>query len=71
MSSHPPAVPFPSVLMVGQDLSGRWLVQDTEGLIEGRFQSRDTALGFARSESEIHHLPVTISTTPLTSHLVH
>jgi hypothetical protein len=57
--------------MVGQDLTGRWLVQDTEGLIEGFFRSRDTALGFARSESEIHHVPVEISVGPLTSHLIH
>jgi hypothetical protein len=57
--------------MVGQDSRGRWLVQDAEGLIEGHFQSRDTALRFARSESEIHHVPVAISDTPLTSHLVH
>jgi hypothetical protein len=71
MSSHPPEVPFPSILKVGQDSHGRWLVQDAEGLIEGRFQSLDTALGFARAEAEIHHLPVAISATPLTSHLVH
>jgi hypothetical protein len=57
--------------MVGQDESGRWLVQDDAGLIEGCFRSRDTALGFARAESEIHHCPVAISATPLTSHLVH
>lgn len=71
MSSHPIEVPQLSRLMVGQDSRGRWLVQDDEGLIEGRFSSRDTALGFARSESEIHHIPVAISATPLTSHLVH
>lgn len=71
MSSHPAEVPPPSILMVGRDLSGHWLVQDTHGLIEGRFQSLDTALGFARSESEIHSLPVEISAAPLISHLVH
>jgi hypothetical protein len=71
MSSHPPVVHSPHTLVIGQDAHGRWLVQDTEGLIEGQFQSRDTALGFARSESEIHHVPVAISETPLTSHLVH
>lgn len=71
MPSHPFGVRTPSLLMVGQDLHGRWLVQDAEGLIEGSFQSRDTALGFARSESEIHHLPVEISAGPLTSHLQH
>jgi hypothetical protein len=71
MSSHPPVVLTPCILMVGQDSHGRWLVQDTVGLIEGQFRSRDTAIGFARSESEIHHLPVAISDTPLTSHLVH
>lgn len=71
MSSHLFEVSRPSLLTVGQDSQGRWLVQDAEGLIEGRFQSRDTALGFARAESEIHHVPVAISATPLISHLVH
>lgn len=71
MSSHPRLVPHSSRLIVGQDLRGRWLVQDDEGLIEGFFSSRETALGFARSESEIHHAMVEIRTTPLTSRLLH
>ena len=71
MSSHSCLVPHSSILLVGQDRKGRWLVQDEEGLIEGFFASRETALGFARSESEIHHTLIEISTAPLTSHLLH
>ena len=71
MSSHSPEGPLFATLLVGQDLRGRWLVQDIDGLIEGCFQSKNAALGFARSESEIHHLSVALSATPLTSHLLH
>jgi hypothetical protein len=71
MASHPSVVRASNILKVGQDLHGRWLVQDEGGLIEGFFQSRESALGFARSESEIHHATVAISITPLISHLLH
>ena len=39
-----------SVLKVGQDRAGHWLVQDQEGRFEGRFVSRAAAIAFARSE---------------------
>ena len=39
-----------SVLDVGQDGSGRWLVQERFGTLEGYFISFEAALGFARRE---------------------
>jgi hypothetical protein len=71
MSSHLPVSPQPPLLIVGQDLHGRWLVQDRHGLIEGFFRSRETALDFARSESEIHSAEIEISALPLMSRLMH
>lgn len=68
MSCHSLAV-RPTSLLVGQDILGRWLVQDGEGLIEGVFRSRDTALGFARSEGDIYHVAVEMAAGTLTSHL--
>lgn len=60
-----------SVLRVGQDRRGRWLVQDTVGHIEGFFTSRDSALGFARSECDLLHATIEMSEAPLTSRLQH
>jgi hypothetical protein len=56
---------------VGQDIAGRWLVQDDAGLIEGLFRTRETAIGFARSERDIHRGTIAISAVPLTPRLVH
>ena len=56
-----------SILFVGQDRRGRWLVQDTVGRIEGIFTSRDTALSFARSERDILHASIEYSDAPLTA----
>jgi hypothetical protein len=39
-----------SVLFVGQDIAGHWLVQESAGRLEGRFISREAALSFARAE---------------------
>jgi len=39
-----------SVLFVGQDKAGHWLVQAAHGGLEGRFVSRDAALAYARAE---------------------
>jgi hypothetical protein len=44
-----------SVLYVGQDRAGHWLVQENHGILEGRFISRDAAWRFARSE--VHGFP--------------
>ena len=63
-----PSLPF---LRVGQDLRGRWLVQDSAGLIEGCFTSHESALRFAKAECDIFHCGYEISVTPLSSHLLH
>jgi hypothetical protein len=73
MNSRDASVPpdWSSVLRVGQDARGRWLVQDTVGRIEGLFKTRETALGFARSECDLLHATIEISDTPLTPYLLH
>lgn len=45
-----PAVPPETVLLVGQDEHGRWLVQENHGLMEGMFVSREAALHYAALE---------------------
>ncbi|WP_245824455.1 hypothetical protein [Sphingomonas azotifigens] len=39
-----------TILWVGQDRDGHWLVQENHGLMEGRFVSRTAAWQFARAE---------------------
>jgi len=39
-----------TILWVGQDREGHWLVQESHGLMEGRFVSREAAWQFARAE---------------------
>ena len=39
-----------SVIYVGQDRAGHWLVQESGGRMEGRFVSRAAAWSFARAE---------------------
>jgi len=58
-----------SLLLVGQDERGRWLVQDTAGRVEGRFRSRETALGFARSECDLFHGRIELAQAPLTARI--
>ena len=38
------------VLLVGQDIAGHWLVQESTGLLEGRFVSHAAAIAFALAE---------------------
>ncbi len=55
-----------SVLKVGQDSAGHWLVQDMWGSLEGRFVSQAAALGFARSESRaLPGAKIVMATAPL------
>lgn len=39
-----------TIILVGQDDRGRWLVEENHGLIEGAFRSKDDALRFANAE---------------------
>lgn len=55
-----------SILFVGQDVAGHWLVQENGGRLEGRFVSFATTMSFARAER--HGFPgatVAVSPTPL------
>jgi hypothetical protein len=56
-----------STITVGQDSVGHWLVQDSDGTMEGRFITYAAALSFARSE---HHAcprsTIVVATNPLT-----
>lgn len=54
-STIPERDPSFSVLYVGQDRAGHWLVQESHGLLEGRFISSQAALRFARGE--VHAFP--------------
>lgn len=58
------------VLRVGQDGRGRWIVQESRGLLEGIFISRAAALHFAQLER--HAFPgarIELADTALTSNL--
>jgi hypothetical protein len=46
-----PPSPETSVLMVGQDCRGNWVVQDQSGERGGLFVSRDAALRYVRDEN--------------------
>lgn len=48
MATEPDAAA--TILWVGQDRDGHWLVQESHGLMEGRFVSRAAAWQFARAE---------------------
>lgn len=55
-----------TILTVGQDEKGHWLVQESGGRLEGRFISFAAAMSFARAER--HAFPgaiIVIGTKPL------
>ncbi|MGA1797705.1 hypothetical protein VH567_02875 [Sphingomonas sp. 4RDLI-65] len=55
-----------STLNVGQDAAGHWLVQESRGLLEGRFISFEAAMAFARAER--HGFPgagISVLSSPL------
>lgn len=55
-----------SMLFVGQDKAGHWLVQESHGLLEGRFISFAAALQFARAERlRYRDARVVVTATPL------
>ena len=66
MSLQPQPEPDePGIIYVGQDSAGHWLVQDSHHRLEGRFVSRDAAIGYARGECRMHHACLCMATTPL------
>lgn len=55
-----------SILVVGKDVRGRWLVQESQGSLEGHFISFEAAMSFARAER--HSYPgatIAVSCAPL------
>jgi hypothetical protein len=54
-----------TIIYVGQDKAGHWLVQDSGRKLEGRFVSRDAALSFAEAERQIYHANVEIASAAL------
>jgi hypothetical protein len=72
MDNHDIVPPdWSSVLRIGQDARGRWLVQDTAGRLEGFFRSRDTALSFARTECDILRTTIEFADAPLVGRALH
>lgn len=66
MSPEPLSEPDePTTIYVGQDAAGHWLVQDSGHRLEGRFVSRDAAIGYARGECRMHHACLCMATAPL------
>lgn len=61
-----------TLILVGQDDHGRWLVQENHGLMEGLFVSREAALHYAAAER--HAFPgarVVLAPATLRSMLAH
>lgn len=66
MASEPTPEPDePATIYVGQDAAVHWLVQDSGHRLEGRFVSRDAAIGYARGECRMHHACLCMATAPL------
>lgn len=68
MSSEPNPEPDQrgTVIYVGQDQAGHWLVQDSARKLEGRFVSYGAAMSYARAERQIYHARVEVTAVPLT-----
>lgn len=68
----PPEEPDPSILMVGHDRHGRWIVQENHGLLGGAFISLEAAMRFARAERQaLPGATIAIAAEPLADALVH
>jgi hypothetical protein len=54
-----------TIIYVGQDKAGHWLVQDSGKRLEGRFVSRGAALSFAEAERQMYHARIEMASAPL------
>lgn len=54
-----------TAIFVGQDVAGHWLVQDSDGMLEGRFVSRGAAMQFAAAECQTYHALLRCVSEPL------
>lgn len=41
-----------TIILVGQDDRGRWVVEENHGLVEGAFRTKDDAIRFAQAERD-------------------
>jgi hypothetical protein len=66
MSSEPNPEPDErgTIIYVGQDKAGHWLVQDSGRRMEGRFVSRGAALSYAEAERQMYHASLEITSSP-------
>ena len=65
--TDPEPDPSSSILRVGQDAAGHWLVQQDGGGLEGRFISLAAAMSFAHAEAQsIPHASIVHVLTPIT-----
>ena len=61
-----PDVPSASIIIVGQDRRGQWIVEENHGLMGGIFRSRDAAMHFIADErASFPNASVETATTPL------
>lgn len=68
----PPLDPDPTILMVGHDRHGRWIVQENHGLLGGAFISLEAAMRFARAERQaLPGATIAIATGPIADAPVH
>jgi hypothetical protein len=69
-SAHSAASAQNTIITIGVDDHGQWLVEENHGLLGGIFVSRAAAIGFARAE--IHAFPgarlIEIAAAPRTAH---
>lgn len=67
MSSEPNPEPAErgTIIYLGQDKAGHWLVQDSGRRMEGRFVSRGAALSVAEAERQVYHASLEIVSAPL------
>ncbi|MDJ0278027.1 hypothetical protein QLH51_14605 [Sphingomonas sp. 2R-10] len=54
-----------TAIFVGQDRAGHWLVQDSHGMLEGRFVSRGAAMQFAAAECRVYRAVLRCAAEPL------
>lgn len=68
MSASVPPEPDQSgtIIFVGQDRAGHWIVQDSGKRLEGCFISFAAAMSYAHGERDLYHAVVQVSSTPLT-----
>lgn len=61
-----PDVPSASIIFVGQDRRGQWIVEENHGLMGGIFRSRDAAMHFIADErASFPNASIEAATAPL------